>query len=87
MARHVGNYLSKKGYSVAGLSNADHFNHPKTVIYYYPGFYDSAKQLVREFPELQTAGELVESTGLKNNIKVVIGKDIVPFKEKYLKPV
>lgn len=79
MARRVGKYLSNKGYNVKKLSNASNFNHPQTTIYYYPGFYGQAQQLTKQIPGFPKTGKLVESRQIKKNIKVLIGKDIIPF--------
>ena len=85
MARKVGHYLSNKGYSVTRVSNASHFNHHQTTIYYYPGFYETARQLTKQIPGFEDKGLLVESNQIKNNIKVIIGKDIIPYSEQFIK--
>jgi tetratricopeptide (TPR) repeat protein len=85
MARKVGDYLSNKGYSVAKITNASHFNHSQTTIYYYPGFYEKARQLTEQIPGFENKGLLVESNQIRNNIKVIIGKDIIPYSEQFTK--
>ena len=86
MARRVSNYFKQKGLSVAIPSNASHFNYKTTKIYYTPGFYKDALKLSQEIPGFQVAGEFIESTKLKTNIRVLIGKDIIPF-NKILKKI
>ena len=85
MARRVSNYFEQKGFSVAVPANARHFNYQTTKIYYTPGFYSDAKKLSQEISGFQIAGEFIESTELKTNIRVLIGKDIIPFNEKLKK--
>lgn len=85
MARRVGKYLSNKGYNVKALSNASNFNHSQTTIYYYPGFYGQAQQLTKHIPGFQKTGKLVESRQIKKDIKVLIGKDIIPFTKEFTK--
>ncbi len=85
MARKVGNYLSNKGYNVQDLSNASNFNHHQTTIYYYPGFYGQAQQLTKQIPGFQKTGRLIESKQIKKNIKVLIGRDIIPFSQEFTK--
>ena len=82
MARRVSNYFEKKGLVVATPANAKHFNYKNTRIYYAPGFYRDAVNLSQNIPGFKIAGKLIESTKLKTNIRVLIGKDIIPFNEK-----
>ena len=82
MARRVSNYFEQKGLSVAVPANARHFNYQTTKIYYTPGFYRDALKLSQEISGFQIAGEFIESTKLKTNIRVLIGKDIIPFDEQ-----
>ena len=85
MARRVGNYFEQKGFSVVKPLNAHHFNYQTTRIYYTPGFYQDAVKLGQGIPGFQIAGEFIESTKLKTNIRVLIGKDIIPFNEELKK--
>jgi len=85
MARRVSNYFEQKGLSVVTPLNAQHFNYQTTKIYYTPGYYQDAVKLGQGIPGFQIAGEYIESTKLKTNIRVLIGKDIIPFNEKLKK--
>ncbi|WP_299982369.1 tetratricopeptide repeat protein [Desulfobacula sp.] len=85
MARRVGNYFKQKGLSVVTPSNARHFNYPSTRIYYTRGYYDEALKLSQEIPGFEIAGKFIESKKLKTNIRILIGKDIVPFDKELRK--
>jgi len=85
MARRVGNYFKEKGFSVATPSNARHFNYSSTRIYYTRGYYEDAVKLSQEIPGFEIAGKFIESTKLKTNIRVLIGKDMVPFDKELRK--
>ena len=85
MARRISNYFEQKGLSAVTPSNAKHFNYQATKIYYSPGFYRDALKLSREIPGFQIAGEFIESTKLKTDIRMLIGKDIIPFDAKLKK--
>ncbi|MBU8849530.1 MAG: tetratricopeptide repeat protein [Desulfobacterales bacterium] len=85
MARRVGNYFKQKGLSVVTPSNAGHFNYQNTRIYYARGYYEDALELSRKIPGFEIAGKFIESTRLKTDIRVLIGKDIVPFDKELRK--
>ena len=85
MAKRVSVYFEQKGFSVVDPSNARHFNYQATRIYYTPGYYQDALQLAREIPGFEIVGEFIESTKLKTNIRVLVGKDIIAFNEKLKK--
>ena len=82
MARNVGIYLNPKGFRTTRLTNADHFNYPETKIYYKKGYRQAALRLAEEIPGLQNNSNIVEQDQIKRRaIKVLIGKDIVPFND------
>jgi tetratricopeptide (TPR) repeat protein len=79
MATRVGNYLRKKGIKVTRLTNAEHFNFEETMIYYNWDHLQDAFKIAREIPGYQDM-EKFRRTGQKSvNIKVRIGKDLVPY--------
>jgi len=80
MARKIGNHLASNGFCVIRLTNADHFNYKKTIIYYNPGYYEHAVNLAQELPGFDPAGRLIQTQHITEKIKVVIGKDIVSLK-------
>jgi Tfp pilus assembly protein PilF len=82
MARNMGTYLNTKGFNVDRLTNADHFNHPETKIYYQKGYEQDALRLAKEFSGLQEIPNLIEQNQMmRRAIKVLIGKDLVPYNE------
>jgi len=82
MARNVGIYLNPKGFRTTRLTNADNFNYPETKIYYQKGYRQAALRLAGEIPGLQNNSNIVEQDQIKRRaIKVLIGKDIVPFND------
>jgi tetratricopeptide (TPR) repeat protein len=82
MARNVGIYLTPKGFRTTRLTNADHFNYPETRIYYRKGYRQAALRLAGEIPGLRNNSNIVEQDQTKRRtIKVLIGKDIVPFND------
>jgi cell division septation protein DedD len=81
MARNVGIYLNLKGFRTARLTNADHFNYPETKIYYQKGYRQDALRLAKEIPGRQKTSNVVEQNQIMGrSIKVLIGKDLVPFR-------
>jgi tetratricopeptide (TPR) repeat protein len=79
MAGAVGNYLKRNGMRVTRLTNADHFGHARTVIYYREGYQDEARQVQRLLPGLSQAGHLVAARLDSEPIRVLIGRDLVMF--------
>ncbi len=79
MAKRVSIYFEQKGFNVGTPLNANHFNYPATKIYYTPGYYKDAQKLAQEIPGFKVAGEFIESTKLKANIRLLLGKDISYF--------
>ena len=58
MAKRVGNYLRGKDFILMYLSNATHFNHDKTSIYYTSGYLREAYRMSQELPGLQSLQEV-----------------------------
>ncbi len=80
MARDVGIYLNAKGFIATRLKNADNFNYPETKIYYRKGYRQDALRLAEDIPGRQKAANIVEMNKIKKRvIKVLIGKDLIPF--------
>ena len=78
MARRVSRELEDKGLPVRRITNADHFNHPRTRIYYQNGYQELAAQIADQLPGLQKLEEQKKFDRPNINVKVVIGKDIIP---------
>ena len=80
MARMVGNFLRTKGITGYRLTNADHFDHQQTVIYYRKGFFEQASHVKSLLPELSGKDHLLAANLDREPIRVLIGRDlIVPF--------
>jgi tetratricopeptide (TPR) repeat protein len=80
MARNVGIYLIPEGFRATRLTNADNFNYPETKIYYRKGFRQDALRLAKDIPGRQQEANIIELNQLnKRAIKVLIGKDLIPF--------
>jgi tetratricopeptide (TPR) repeat protein len=78
LARRVGRQLQEKGLSVKRFTNADHFHHPHTKIYYRDGFYDAAYRVAGELPAFREIQRKEKWDWPNIHVKVLIGKDILP---------
>jgi tetratricopeptide (TPR) repeat protein len=90
MARRLRYYLKNKGVKVTRLTNADHFRHQESKIFYSHGYEAEAKRVEKYLPGRQ---QLRKTSSLDRSfvkLKIVIGKDIIHFdrqlKATYLKP-
>jgi tetratricopeptide (TPR) repeat protein len=79
MASRVANYLRKKGFKVSRLNNASSFNHATTKIFYYNGHLQDVHRLLQEIPAQLDAKNIIELQRLGNRIKILIGKDMIPY--------
>ena len=82
MARDVKRCIQAKGFYVKSILNAQHFNYPKTTIFYAPGNYDSACLVSLEFTGIDKHKNLVEDRNLKKDVTILLGKDLIPFTTK-----
>jgi lipoprotein NlpI len=83
MARDVSRYLAKRGSKVQRLTNAEGFSHERTIIYYCDGYFAHASRIAGELPGLKEL-EKVQRLGTSHiKIRVLIGKDLVPFRETF----
>jgi lipoprotein NlpI len=83
MARDVSRYLAKTGSKVQRLTNAESFSHERTIIYYCDGYFAHASRIAGELPGLKEL-EKVQRFGTSYiKIRVLIGKDLVPFRETF----
>ncbi len=77
MARRVGNYLKNNGLSVIRLTNAEHFGHSETVVFYTAGLFQEAYRVAMELPGYQEMREVDGFDRSNVGIRVLIGKDII----------
>jgi tetratricopeptide (TPR) repeat protein len=82
MARRVGNYLQERGLSIVRLTNANHFKHRETKIFYRQGYDEAAGDLEEQLPLFQgTEVKQLDRANVK--VKVLIGKDLVPHNKMF----
>jgi tetratricopeptide (TPR) repeat protein len=82
MARRVGNYLQERGLSIVRLTNANHFKHRETKIFYREGYDEVAGDLEEQLPMFQgTEVKQLDRANVK--VKVLIGKDLVPYNKMF----
>jgi len=79
MARRVGNYLRDKGFILINLSNASHFNHDGTSIYYAKGYLREAYRLSQELPGFQSLEEVPVIRNKNAKISILIGRDLTDY--------
>jgi hypothetical protein len=85
MATRVGVYLSDRGFLVLPPRNADNFNHPETRIYYCIGFLQDAYRVAQQIPGYQNMDKAEQFERSNTKIKVLIGKDLIPFDKIFIK--
>lgn len=83
MAGRVGNYLQQRGLKVVRFTNADRFNYAGTKIFYQKGHHESAKRVAEQFPALQNMEELKKLDRSNIQIKVLIGRDLIPHNKLF----
>ncbi|WP_161946221.1 LytR C-terminal domain-containing protein [Desulfonatronum thiosulfatophilum] len=76
MAHQVGSYLEENGFRVIRKKNADHFDHPRTIIHYGIGYLPAAELLSRQFPGEYLLKEEALLGNSASRIRVVVGKDL-----------
>ena len=81
MAARVGDYLTEKGFLVLHPRNADRFNHPETRIYYCIGYLQDAYRVAQHIPGYQNMEKTEHFEHGNAKIKVLIGRDMIPFDE------
>jgi lipoprotein NlpI len=80
MARDMGEYLKSKGLKITRLTNASHFSHGKTTIYYCDGYQREAQDVAKEIPTDSDMKEINHLQRPNIKVKVLIGKDMAPFR-------
>ena len=85
MARKVGDYLKTRGLEVSRLTNANHFNHRVSKLYYQKGYQEAASHLAAQLPALDGMEETKRFDQPNIKIKLLIGKDLVPYQTSLLK--
>lgn len=76
MAARTHDFLSGNGVAVRWLTNADHYGHRETTIYYTPGWQNHARRLARLFPA-EVDFQLIDSH--RSDLRVELGADLNEF--------
>ena len=84
MARTVGRHLSKSDFKVVRLTNADHFNYRESLVLYRKGYENTAERIDREVPIALKHREVKSFDRPHIKVKLVIGKDVVPYRKAFL---
>ena len=79
MARRVGDYLKNKGLNVTRLTNAENFEFADTKIYYQDDYLQDAFEIARQIPGYQQMEEIEEFGRQPIKVKLVLGRDIIPY--------
>jgi hypothetical protein len=83
MAKRVGSYLQKRGYQVGRLTNSQPFNHGQTRIYYQEGNWEIALGVADQLPTYYDLIELKKLDRPSIQVKIVLGKDMIPHNKKF----
>jgi len=76
MAARLRDHLEAEGVTVKRLTNADHYWHRETTIFYRRGWRSYAENLARMLP---VAIELDDRDGQKSDIRIELGGDLLEF--------
>jgi Flp pilus assembly protein TadD len=79
IAARLSAYLKSRAVEVHRVTNAEHFSHEKTVIYYRPGYAREAYDLAQELPGLQRRREAPQLEREQLKIRIIIGKDLILY--------
>jgi hypothetical protein len=85
MARNVGNFLKEKDIVLMYLSNATHFNHGASKIFYTDGYLPQARRLAGRLPGEQQLESVTSIRGGQAEISILIGKDLISHSNRFVK--
>jgi tetratricopeptide (TPR) repeat protein len=83
MARKVGRYLRARGLEVTRITNAGHFNHQDSKIYYQKGYQGAASHLADQLPSIQDVEESRPFDRPQIKVKVLIGRDLAEHQKLF----
>jgi tetratricopeptide (TPR) repeat protein len=83
MARLVKGFLTENNFRVVRLTNAEHFNHEESQIFYKKGYQNTAEQINQEVPVAIKQKEVKKFDRPHIKVKLLIGKDVVPHKSVF----
>lgn len=82
MASRVGSHLKTRGIKVMRLTNAGHFRHRQTKIFYEKGYQEAAEYVADQLSGRQEKVELKKCDRPHIKVKVLLGKDFVLHDQK-----
>ena len=77
MARLLSRYYADLGQQIAHITNAEHFDHDRTVIYYQAGKRQVAEALQARLP---VAVKLREASGMRTDVRLILGRDMAFYR-------
>ncbi len=83
MAARMRAYLTSNGLTVGRITNADHFEHETTTIFYRVGLRAQAQKLAAILP---IKIQLRESSALATDLRLELGRDLLSFDTAQAKP-
>ncbi len=83
MARQVADYLESRGFKVVRLTNADHFNYVEGTIYCHRDYCDVARRIAGYLPKIDRIREVRGFDREHVKVRVLIGKDQLPYRDVY----
>jgi len=78
MAKGVGDYLKEKGLKVTRLTNANHFRHTETRIFYQREYEAAADHVAEQLPVIGNKEQKGKFDRPTIKVKILIGKDLIP---------
>jgi tetratricopeptide (TPR) repeat protein len=85
MARLIAEFMKENNYKVVRLTNADNFNYKSSQIYYQKGYEETAAQINKDIPVSVRQDEVKSLDRPNIKVKLVIGKDVIPYKKNFSK--
>jgi tetratricopeptide (TPR) repeat protein len=85
MAWKVSRFLKERGFTVVRLTNADSFTCPETVIQYRGGYETASTELAKAMPAMPKMTEIEKLERHSVKIRMLLGRDIVRDRNKFLK--
>ena len=79
MALRISNFLGEQGVPTTRLTNAEHFRHQETTVFYRAGWLETAKRVADQLP---AETELAESSDQTSDIRIELGGDLLDFDQE-----
>jgi len=79
MAGRVREYLRERGGSVVRISNAEHFEHDHSVIYYRRGQRQQIESLLANLPLRNVSMRESDELATDVDVRVLLGRDYIPY--------